>query len=369
MMTRIGIIGTGLMGGIHASAFSNERGAKVVGYHNRTRAKAEDLAKQYGGEVFDDWRELVRDPSVDAVVIASPQAVHAEQIVGAVEAGKDVLSEKPLALTLRELDAIEKAVKAHKAVLMVGHQLRFHPVVAAVAKAMRRLGPVYHLDLEWCLRIAGHTGRCWETYRLGGFFMELGCHMTDLSRFLMGPIKDIRGYTLRLNPKRITEDYTHCLLKFENEAVGSIVVSANHRTGRQGLMRGRVLGAKGCIDFTIYPYGRAFNKATLTLDGGKSVFVPDVKTQTLDVKKPPSPVKVYPGFFDVYQRQAHAFLKAVRDRTDPPCTLADGRSAIEVILAVYHEQGKVTRGPNFVKPPAKYRSDADSHPELRGELE
>jgi len=195
--------------------------------------------------------------------------------------------------------------------------------------------------------------------------MELGCHMTDLARFLFGSIQSVSGRTVRLNPKRITEDHTVCLLQFETAATGTIVVGANHRTKRQGLITGRVLGEKGRIDFTVYPYGRAFNRASLTLDGGESVFVPDTTVRELKVRKPPSRVKTYPGFFDVYHREVRAFLKAIRTGESPPCTLADGRSAIEVILAVYHEQGKATRRRNFVNRPRQYRSDAESHPLLK----
>jgi len=170
---------------------------------------------------------------------------------------------------------------------------------------------------------------------------------------------------LRINPERVTEDFTHCLLQFQNGAAGSIIVSANHRTQRQGLLRGRVLGQKGRIDFTIYPYSRALNTATLVLDGGKSIFVPDVRKETIKTPFPPSPSKTYPGFFDVYQKEIHAFLESIRNDTMPPITFADGRAAIEVVLAAYASQGAITDKPNFEKGLANYRSDDASHPLLK----
>jgi len=361
----IGIVGAGLMGSIHAGCYAKRRDCCVIGCFSRTRSKAEALAQQFGGRVYDSLKELLADPEIDAVNISSPQAVHAEQAIAAAKAGKHIFCEKPVALTARELGDIEKAIARAGVTFMTGHQLRFHPVVNVVKANMPRLGPVYHLDIEWTLRIAGHKGRCWESYRLGGFFMELGCHVTDLARYFMGPIQDISAYTLRINPKRITEDYTNCLLRFKRGAVGSILVSANHRTGRQGLLRGRVLGEKGRIDFTVYPYGRQFNRATLVLDKGKSIFVPDVTVRELRIPRRPSPSEVYPGFFDVYEQEAAAFLKAVRTGAEPPCTLADGRSAIEIILAAYHQQGVATRRRNFVRRPKRYRSDAECHPLIR----
>jgi predicted dehydrogenase len=215
-----------------------------------------------------------------------------------------------------------------------------------------------------CFRISGHQGRCWTTLRQGGFFMELGVHLADLSRHLMGPISHVTGHTLRVNEKRATEDYTHALLQFSSKAVGSIIVSANHRTTRQGLLIGRVLGEKGRIDFTIYPYQRANNSATLTLDGGKSTFVPDVKVTKLKLPKLPSPTKVYPGFFDVYEKEVAAFVNAAITGTAPPVTFEDGRSAVEVVLAVYDNQSQSTKKPNFTKRRASYRTDVAGHPLL-----
>ena len=362
----VGVIGCGLMGGIHAACYARENGCRIVGFQNRTRPKADALARKLGGRVYGTVAELLADPEIDAVSICSSQQVHAEQILAAVAAGKDVLSEKPLALTVRELDAVERAVAQARRILMVGHQLRFHPVTEWVRRQMPRLGPVYHLDLEMCFRISGHEGRCWMDYRSGGFFMELGVHLADLARHLLGEIRNVHAHTLRLNPKRVTEDFTQCLLQHRSNATSSLIVSANHRTTRQGLLIGRVLGAKGRIDFTIYPYQRSLNQARLVFDAGRSVFVPDETIVKMPPKLPASPVKVYAGFFDVYQREIHAFLEAVRTRRPPPVTLADGRSAVEVVLAAYASQGAATDEGNLLPGKLRYRADAACHPLLLG---
>jgi predicted dehydrogenase len=107
------------------------------------------------------------------------------------------------------------------------------------------------------------------------------------------------------------------------------------------------------------------NHARLTLDGGKSVFVPDETIERMKPKFPQSLFQVYPGFFDVYQREVHDFLEAVRRRTQPPVTLADGRSAVEVILAAYASQGAASDRPNFRRGNLRYRADGACHPLLR----
>jgi len=361
----VGIIGCGLMGGVHAESYNLEKGCKLAGFQNRTRDKAEALAKQFGGKVYDTVDELLADPGIDAVSITSSQQVHSEQVIAAAKAGKHILVEKPLALTIKEMEAAQKAVEQAGVTAMVAHQLRFHPVIEAVRKNLPKLGSVFHLEIEMTFRIGAPTGRCWEDYRSGGFFMELGCHLADLSRFMMGEVRNVSANTLRLNPERVTEDFTQCLLQFESGAIGSIIVSANHRTTRQGLLQGRVLGANGRIDFTIYPYSRALNQATLTLDKGEAIFVPDVTVKKLDCKLPASLSKVYPGFFDVYQREVHEFLQAVRGKQESPITVADGRAAVEIILAAYADQGATTDKPNFGPGKWKYRADEACHPLLQ----
>jgi len=361
----IGIIGTGLMGSVHAECYVREEGYRIIGYFDLDTGKAQALAERFGGQVYDSLDALLADERIDAVNISTPQAAHAEQVIAAAKAGKHIFCEKPVGLTAKELDAMQKAVASAGVTFMTGHVLRFHPVISAVRANLPELGPCYHMDLEWSLLIHEHTGRCWESYRLGGFFMEIGCHLTDLAGYLLGPVEDLTGYTLRLNPKRITEDYTNCMLQFASGAVGSILVSANYRRGRQGLLHGRVLGEKGRIDFTLYPYKRAFNEVTLTIDHGKKIFVPDITVKDIPIEPRPSLTKVYLGYFDAYQREAAAFLKAVQTGAAPPCTFADGRNSIEMILAAYHEQGLATRRRNFVNCPKRYRSDADCHPLLK----
>ena len=361
---RIAVIGAGTMGQIHAACYAADRAFTFIGCYNPTRAKAEALVAEHGGRVFDDVQSLVTAADVDAVCIASPQAHHHAQVIATAEAGKHIFCEKPVALTAKELDDIDAAVAKAGITFMTGHQMRFHPVIVAVRQALKRLGRVYHLDMEWCFRIAGHEGRCWETYRLGGFFMELGCHAADLACFLLGKPVHVSGHTLRIDPKRVTEDYTHALLQFEDHAVASLLVSANHRTKRQGLLIGRVIGEKGRIDFTVYPFSRSLNKATLTIDHGREVFVPDVTVSNIAVKQGRSLTKVFPGFFDVYAQEAATFARAARNGTTPPCTLADGRNAIEIVLATYHQQGQATKEKNFINRPKRYASDGDCHPLL-----
>jgi predicted dehydrogenase len=360
----LGIVGCGTMGGIHAQHFCAIPGCQVIGFSDQKVESAEALARKHGGKVYAEFDQMLADPAVDAVVIATVQQAHAKQMEAALRAGRHVFCEKPVALTMEEMDAVGKLVESAKRVVMIGHQLRFHPVILAVQKAMPQLGGVFHLDLEMAFRISGHTGRCWENYRSGGFFMELGCHLVDLSRFLLGDIRHVSGTTLRTDPKRVTEDFTQCLLSFSTGASASIITSANHRTVRQGLLRGRILGQKGRIDFTLYPYGRPFNRAVLVFDDGKHTFIPGERTKRLITRFPPSPTQIFPGYFDVYPQEARHFLECIRSGGTPRVTFRDGRLAVEGILATYHQQGIATRTPNMQAVRRRYQTGPACHPLL-----
>src|SRR4051812_22348562 len=95
---KVGIIGCGLMGSIHAECFAREKDVEVVALTNPTRTKAEALAAKVGGVVYDSVEDLLKHSDCDTVVITSPQQAHAEQVVLAAKAGKHILCEKPLAL-------------------------------------------------------------------------------------------------------------------------------------------------------------------------------------------------------------------------------------------------------------------------------
>ena len=209
----------------HLPAAAEASNAEIVAISSRDQTRAEKAAAEHGiSKAYGTYQALLDDPDVDAVINPLPNSLHCEWTIKAAQAGKHILCEKPVALTAAELDDAEAVVAKHKVTFMTGHQMRLHPVITAVQKAMPRLGPIYHVDFEWCFRIDAHEGRCGESYRQGGFFMELGCHAADLAGYMLGKVVHVSGHTLRLNPKRITEDYTNVLLQFESGAVAQILV-------------------------------------------------------------------------------------------------------------------------------------------------
>ncbi len=128
-MIRVGIIGCGKIAQVrHLPEYAANPNAEIVAFYDKNMKRAQDMAAQYGGKVYDSFYELVDDPNVDAVSICVENRSHAEICTAALYAGKHVLCEKPMAVTLAECESMVAAAERNGRHLMVGHNMRFDPV-------------------------------------------------------------------------------------------------------------------------------------------------------------------------------------------------------------------------------------------------
>jgi predicted dehydrogenase len=187
---RVALFGTGWITRFHARAVLDHPGSELVAAANW---REESLARLAG--TFDiprtttRWEDLAEDPDVDAVVIATPNALHAPQTIACLRAGKHVLVEKPMAATLAEAGAMLEAARASEGRLMVAHCWRFHDDVRAMrdrvaAGAFGRVVKTrgYGVHAQW-----GPSG--WFTDPAlagGGALLDMGVHAIDTARFLLG---------------------------------------------------------------------------------------------------------------------------------------------------------------------------------------
>jgi predicted dehydrogenase len=187
---RVGLLGAGWVADRHARALLANPRAELVAASNWREPSLAALAARHGiPRTTTDWRELATDPEVDAVVIGTPNALHAEQAVAFLESGKHVLVEKPMARNLLECDRMLAAAASSPARLMVAHCWRFHPDVLALRArvAAGELGEVvktrsYGVHAHW-----GPSG--WFTdpeLAGGGALLDMGVHAIDTTRFLLG---------------------------------------------------------------------------------------------------------------------------------------------------------------------------------------
>lgn len=190
---RVGIIGAGFARSTQAPAFQACPGVEVVAIASAHREHAEQAARELGiPRATGDWREVVRDPNVELVSIATPPHLHREMAVAAVHAGKAVLCEKPTALEASEAEVMWMAAEQQGVLALLDHELRFLPSRQRMREIIQsgKLGTIQHARVRY--RSDNRLGpeRPWDWWsdvaRGGGLLGALGSHAVDALRFLLG---------------------------------------------------------------------------------------------------------------------------------------------------------------------------------------
>jgi predicted dehydrogenase len=192
----IAITGCGFIADMHVRAVRASGLGRVVGVANHRLERAQSFAEHHGiARATADWQTLVTDPDIDAVVIATPNSLHAPQALSALGAGKAVLVDKPMALTVAEGEAMVAAASAAGVELLVGHMWRYRDEVRALRAR------VAHGELGRIVRTHGygvHAGwgpSGWFTDPLlagGGALIDMGIHAIDTVRYLLGDPEPVR---------------------------------------------------------------------------------------------------------------------------------------------------------------------------------
>jgi predicted dehydrogenase len=184
----LGLIGCGWIAERHAQAACNQHGVKIVVVSSRTRERAEAFARPLGAAWTTDWEDVAAHPAVDAIVIGSPNVLHAPQAIAAMAAGKHVLVEKPMATTLADADAMVETARAHGRVLLAGHMWRYRQEVIAFRDAVRsgRFGAIERTRSHGCHVDFAPSGWFLEPAMSGGgALIDLGVHAVDTTRFVL----------------------------------------------------------------------------------------------------------------------------------------------------------------------------------------
>lgn len=199
---------------------------------------------------FTDYRALVENPDLDAVIIVTPDQLHRQMVLEFLAAGKHVMCEKPLALTRDDLCAIVEAAEQSDKLCMVGQICRFTPAFAK-AKALVDegvIGELYYVESEYAHDyvniLVGENN--WRLDPLRHGVVGGGCHAVDLLRWYAGDPIEVFSYgTHKLLPQVPYDDATISILKFPNNVIGKIFVSTGCK--RNYTMRTLLYGTKGTI--------------------------------------------------------------------------------------------------------------------------
>jgi predicted dehydrogenase len=183
----VGLIGCGDYGRVHAGSCAAEPGLRLKWVWSRTRPKCEEFAAEFGTHVPDDWRGILDDPEVDVVIIATPDFAHAQYAVAALEAGKHVFLEKPMATSVSEcLEIIEARDQAEKKI-MVNYHNRWYPPAIAAREAVRsgRIGQPVSATFVLSDTISWVTGNMKWGERSGPEWFLMS-HIADLACWVLG---------------------------------------------------------------------------------------------------------------------------------------------------------------------------------------
>ena len=196
-MIKIGILGCGKIAQVrHIPEYAANPDCQLVGFYNPTKSRAEDMAAKYGGLAYDTAEELLANPEIDAVSVCAANYAHAALSIQALNAGKHVLCEKPMATTLADCEAMVECAKKNGKFLMIGHNQR---LAKAHMEAKRLIDAGLIGDIITFRTSFGHGGP--ETWAIKpgkdtwffdkskaamGVMADLGVHKTDLIQYLTG---------------------------------------------------------------------------------------------------------------------------------------------------------------------------------------
>ena len=272
MTVRIGVIGSGFARRVQLPALALVAGARATAVASGRRANAEAVAREFGlPHVFDDGAELARSPDVDLVIVSSTPDSHARYVIAALEAGKHVLCEKPMALDAFEAAQMVAAAERRADLLTwIDHELRYEPNRRRVRELISggAIGAVRHIELSLKPYLRG-DGRpqtsdapwSWwfDAARGGGILGAVGSHLIDLCRFWTGSevahvagaveafVAERRDDTGALRPVT-ADDFTSAVLRLTGGAVATVTLSAvaHHGSGHLG----QITGSEGMLLLT-----------------------------------------------------------------------------------------------------------------------
>jgi len=253
---RVAVLGTGAIAQVvHLPILARMRGVEVAGLFDSDRSKAQTLADRFSVPgVYPSLEEMLADPSIDAVIVCTPNLLHEEQVLQALEAGRYVFCEKPLALTEKGAERVldHPAVKGR---LMVGMNQRFRPDAAALKSfvAAGELGEIKHVRAGWLNRRVARSPRGWRHRKKGaggGALMDIGIQMLDLALWLLDYPEPKRIVAhLHSTPGIEVEDSAILLLELAGRQVVNLEVTWTLVADKEQQFL-QVIGSRGSGAFT-----------------------------------------------------------------------------------------------------------------------
>jgi len=328
-----GIIGAGLIADFHARALEDIPNAKLIGCCDIEFEHAQNLAEKHACRAFSSLEEMLSSKQIDIVTIATPSGAHMEPAVAAAKAGKHVICEKPLEVTLERIDAMIKAHEQAGTRLGGIFQYRYCDAIKPLKEAIDtgRFGTVTYAGIyvPWWRTDEYYQDSWHGTWKLdgGGALMNQSIHMIDLLCYLMPPIDLVQAFTSRLaHPQIEAEDTAVAVFRFVNGTLGIIYGTTASYPGQY--KRLEITGSRGTIvcledSFTVWQFA-------------------DEKPEDKLIRKKFNQIQGQGGVADPaaishenHKRNFQAFIDSLAAGVDSHIDGSEARKAVEVILAIY----------------------------------
>lgn len=342
--SRFGIVGAGVIGSLQADCIVSLKEAKLVAIADTSEKRAKNLAEKYGVTHYTDYKKMLERRDIDIVSVCVPSGYHSKIAVAAAEAGKNIIVEKPIEVTLEKADRIISTCKNKGVKLSVISQHRFNPGAVKLYRALKEgrfgkliLGDAY---IKWYRSQEYYDSGNWRgTWKLdgGGALINQSIHTIDLLQWIMGPVDSIYANIATLAHKIEVEDIATVLIKFKNGALGVIEGSTAIYPGQPERLE--IYGEKG----------------TIILEGGrikKWEFI-DRKEKLIE-KREISTGASDPGAISLtaHKAQIKDMIEAVKKEREPAVTGEEGRKVLEIILAIY-KSARTNKGVKLPLSPRK----------------
>jgi len=324
---RLAIVGCGRISRTHVDAVAKVDDLELVGVCDEVESRAEDTGTAAGVPWYTDYATMLREVECDAVTIATPSGLHPAHGIAAARAGKHVICEKPMAISLKGADDLVHACDEAKVQLFVVKQNRLNPPIQLLKKAIDkgRFGRIYIANTTvWWTRPQEYYDQApwrgtWEFD--GGALLNQASHYVDLMQWLVGPVESVMAKTATLARRIEAEDTGIAVLKFRSGAIGSI--QATMLTWPKNLEGSiTILGEKGSVKIG----GTAVNRIEQWL------FAEWDDDDKLIEQANTSPPTVYGFGHEGYYRNV---LSTLRGATRPETDGRGGRKSLELILGIY----------------------------------
>ena len=228
-------------------ATKQARKSSVISLYSRDMNRAKSLASKFGVQnSFNNYDDFLNS-DIDAVFISSPNAHHYEQVVRAARAGKNILCEKPIAMTSLQAEEMVKVCKENNVLFAVNYVHRYHPLVVKAKELLmdQKLGKLVSIDVHFNIDFPPDNNfRFKKDLSGGGALRDIGTHMIDLLRYFGGEIESIDGVVENLVYQSEVDDFALAIVKFTKGGYGTFNVSFNNK---KAFNRIEILCHKGAI--------------------------------------------------------------------------------------------------------------------------